>query len=77
MKKRKALKIKDLVAITNHYLANSHANHVEQRKSIAEVVGNILHDTGNYNGFNYLDSESDLHAGHYGKDGRVFFYGAH
>ena len=75
MRPRKTLKIKELVTKTNRFLANSHDKRSEDRKAVANFVGNLLHDTGNYHGFNYLDSESDLHAGHYGKDGRVFFYG--
>jgi hypothetical protein len=47
---------------------------VNERKAIARFVSDLLHKTGNYKGFNYLPSETNLHAGFYGLDCRIFFY---
>jgi len=74
MKARKTIEIEKLVDDANHYLKTSYDVLSEQRKGVAHFVADILHYTGNYEGFNYLDSESDLNAGMYGKDGRIFFY---
>lgn len=70
----KNIKVNEIVEIANAYFQNSHEARIDERKAVAEFVSTILHKTKNYQGFNYLESESDLHAGHYGKDGRVFFY---
>ena len=74
MRPRKTIEIKKIVERANKYFEDSPDSDIENRKAIAWFVSDILHSSGNYRGFNYLPSESDLNAGHYGKDGRVFFY---
>ena len=46
---------------------------VDGRKSIAIFIADILHESGNYQGFGYLDLSAD-NSGFYGKECRVFFY---
>ena len=74
MKPRKTIEITKLVKRANEYFKDSADSCAQNRKAIAWFVADILHKTGNYEGFNYLDSESDLNAHMYGKDGRIFFY---
>ena len=70
----KTINVNEIVEMANAFFQNSTDHLIDERKAVAEFVSNILHKTKNYQGFGYLESESDLHAGHYGKDGRVFFY---
>ena len=74
MARRKTISVRRVVEMANHYLEWSEDKFSEERKGVANFVANILHETGNYNGFNYLGTESDIWAGHYGEAGRVFFY---
>ena len=74
MKKRKTIEIEKVKEMANAYFSNSQDKFAESRKGVATFLANILHTTGNYQGFGYLDIESDIHAGPYGQDGRVSFY---
>lgn len=71
---KKTIPLGTVLEKANNMLANSVPELVAERKAIASFVGDLLHKTGNYKGYGYLATESDLHAGIYGKDGRIFFY---
>ena len=74
MKSRKTYEVKTIKDKANKLLSiDTPYINADMRKGIAQFTADILHDTNNYQGFVYLDSESDLHAGHYGRDGRVRF----
>ncbi len=71
---RKTIRISELKEKTNKLLAESKPEAIEGRKAVARFVMDILHETGNYKGFGYLESESDIHVGFYGKDCRIVIY---
>ena len=53
-KNRKTYQVKKLVEKANDFFLNSADHKKEERHSIFAFVADILHDTGNYRGFNYL-----------------------
>lgn len=71
---RKTIEISTIVEKTNNFLKDSHPSLSIERKAIAQFTADILRKTKNYQGFNYLESESNIHGGHWGQDGRIFFY---
>jgi hypothetical protein len=74
MKPTKTIPINEIKDKANTMFAISPIEKVNERKAIARFVSDLLHKTGNYKGFNYLPSETNLHAGFYGLDCRIFFY---
>lgn len=46
--------VADLLEKTNWFLENSPDVSVCERNAYISIMGNILHDTGNYEGFAYL-----------------------
>lgn len=68
----KTIQISELKEMVNHCLALNFTG-TNGRKAIADLFASVLFKTGNYNGFTYLPTESDIHAGHYGKDGKIRF----
>ena len=66
---RKTFEVADLLEKTNWFLKNSPDYSVCERNAYISIMGNILHDTGNYAGFTYL--------GEFGKDtdnSRICFF---
>ena len=66
---RKTFEVADLLEKTNWFLENSPDVLVSERNAYITIMGNILHDTGNYEGFTYL--------GKFGKDtdnSRICFF---
>ncbi len=55
MAKRKTVAVDDLRSKVNHCLAESTCS-PEVRRGMISVLETILHDTGNYRGFTYLES---------------------
>lgn len=53
MTRKSTVKIKDLVSEVNRIMKLEHSTR-EQRLSLQHFIGNLLHETGNYQGFNYL-----------------------
>lgn len=53
---RKTIEIKKLVEKANNFMLHSRDDQINERKALHHFVADILHDTGNYWGFNYLDS---------------------
>jgi hypothetical protein len=54
--KRKTTKVADVLKLVNDILKNSKDSLVPQREGQALVLEQILHSTGNYHGFRYLDA---------------------
>jgi hypothetical protein len=73
MKAKKTIHVQDIKDKANLMFDISPVEKVEERKAIAIFVSDLLHKTGNYRGFIYSSKESDIHAGHYGKDCRIIF----
>ena len=61
--KRKTIKVTEILKKANDFLEESHPNLSIERKAIANFTADILHNTGNYQGFNFLPSESNLNFG--------------
>ena len=74
MKAKKTIEVSEIKSRANTMFELSLPSLTNERKAIATFVEGLLHKTGNYRGFNYLPSESDIHAGCWGKDCRIFFY---
>jgi hypothetical protein len=74
MKAKKTIDLAEIKDKANTMFEVSPIEKVNERKAIATFVSDILHKTGNYKGFNYLPSETNIHAGFYGLDCRIFFY---
>lgn len=58
MKSRKTIAVEDLKATINDSLRDSVDRDQGGREALMNLLENILHDTGNYNGFGYLSAES-------------------
>ena len=74
--KRKTFKVKDLVDKMNSRLENSTCS-PEARFGMISVLESILHETGNYAGFNYLESGEVGESGYvesFGDESRRFYY---
>jgi len=71
---KKTVSVGRLLEKANNTLANSVPELVEYRKGIASFISDVLHETGNYKGFGYLPSETNIHGGFYGESGRVCFF---
>lgn len=69
MAKRKTVKIAELKAHANKVFRESQPEFSEGRKHIATFVEDLLHASGQYKGFNYLEAK-DLQDGW--KPGIVF-----
>lgn len=54
-RQRRTLRVDDLRAKVNAMLATSTCSPAE-RGAMATVLESVLHDTGNYRGFRYLDA---------------------
>lgn len=75
-KPRKTVTVESLIDRANKMLDVSPSGLQNERYAIHHFVAGILHDTGNYKGFNYLPSEFDT-DGNLRKDydgSRTFFY---
>lgn len=56
MKPRKTVKIQSVVERANKFMLHSRDDQNRERAALHTFIADILHDTGNYRGFNYLDS---------------------
>lgn len=54
MAKRKTFNVSDLVDTVNQMLRDSKADATERRQGAMNVLEQVLHNTGNYQGFRYL-----------------------
>lgn len=73
--KRKTILVSSIVDKANKYLALETIPQAE-KKAIAEFTANILHETGNYRGFNYnfqWENTDECRAKEYD---RYYFYRA-
>jgi hypothetical protein len=57
MKGKKTIKVETLKRSINDIILHSTDERVEMRHAAAIVLERVLHDTGNYHGFNYLTKE--------------------
>ena len=62
---RKTFEVKELIKTVNYMLLNSSDESSDVRRGAMNVLETVLHETGNYNGFRYLDS-SDMDDSHNG-----------
>lgn len=54
---RKTIAVSELVTRVNHMIAATADPRREERQALAVLLESVLMDTGNYRGFNYLESE--------------------
>ena len=59
---RKTVNVQDMVIKANRMLSESKADMSDYRRGVATMIEEILHSTGNYQGFQYL-SENDVVSG--------------
>lgn len=57
MKPRKTFQVADLREQINSMLLNTKDEYIEGREWSCSILEDVLHKTGNYNGFWYLDSK--------------------
>lgn len=55
MRNRTTFNVADLLWKVNFFLKNSKPEQVAERLANANLLSSILHDTGNYKGFGYLE----------------------
>lgn len=53
---RKTIEVETLREMTNHFLANQNTN-ADERQGVADMFESVLHQTGNYKGYRYLDTD--------------------
>ena len=73
--KRKTFNVKDLVDKMNDRLKNSTCS-PEARFGMISVLESILHETGNYRGFTYLEGEvgESGYVEKFGDESRRFYF---
>lgn len=73
--KRKTFKVQDLVNRTNDRLRVSTCS-PEVRLGMIAVLESILHETGNYRGFNYLEGKvgESGYVESFGDESRRYYY---
>jgi len=52
---KKTISIQKLIESLNYRLANTHETSPKERQAMMSMIEDILHETGNYNGFVYLE----------------------
>lgn len=57
---RKTVNVSDLVDMANHTLQCSATDMHELRLGVIGLLENVLHQTGNYKGFQFLDSNGTV-----------------
>ena len=62
MKAKKTIKIDRLKEIVNGVLLNTCDEMRDNRQAATHVLETVLHETGNYNGFMYLDKDQMLES---------------
>ena len=78
-KPQESIRVDRLITMANTVFELSGNDYALQRKGIASFLLGILGETGNYQGFTFLDSETDQSGTRcqglscYGRDGRVHF----
>lgn len=65
-KKRKTIAVEKVLEMANHLLRHSADSAVGGREGIQTFIENILFETGNYNGFRYLN-KNDMAESNMGK----------
>jgi hypothetical protein len=60
---RKTIPVADVVEMANDMLANSADSKEQGREGIRMLLEQILHATGNYRGYSYLDGHEAVIAG--------------
>jgi hypothetical protein len=87
MSKRKTFPVADIVANANNYFANAKGTR-DARLTLQVFVADVLHKTGNYKGFRYLEAKevpagelpgiirnaNDTTASTFPDDSRISFY---
>ena len=58
IRKTKTFAIQTLKDAINASLLNSDDNGIEYRRGQCAVLESVLHESGNYSGYNYLDTQS-------------------
>ncbi len=58
MAKRKTIKVERLKELVNLYLLNSRDDNAGLRYGNAALLEQVLHETGNYRGYGYLNAEN-------------------
>ena len=75
MAHRKTIAVAEILAKANYFLANSKQEQVAERKGTHNLTVSILHDTGNYRGFGYLNMFQDADGKWFVPDeSRTVFY---
>lgn len=69
----KTIPVVRIIEMANAFMQHSPADARQDRLSVADFVGNILHKTGNYAGFSYLTP----YGAPDNDPSRVFFYTSH
>ena len=64
-RKRKTISVDRLKEMANHYMMHSPDHHTANRAGNAVLLEAVLHETGNYNGFGYLNA-NDMKASDFG-----------
>ena len=57
MAKRKTIKVDDLTRKINDMILHSPDDSKQRREGLMAAIESVLHDTGNYEGFNYLTAD--------------------
>ena len=55
---RKTFEVEQLKTLINNQILHSPNVHIEIREALAMTLESVLHSTGNYSGFQYLDDRS-------------------
>jgi len=66
MGKRKTIEVERIKEKINSMILNSPDDMIREREALANFLSVILHETGNYKGFNYLTKEM-MEKSMYGK----------
>ena len=72
MKSKQTIRVADVLARANYYLAYQGAHITpDMRKGAASLLETILHDSGNYSGFLIGEDKADESRRHYLKNAKL------
>lgn len=68
IRKRKTIEVSAIREKVNKMLLESADENVEGRNALIVFIGSILHESGNYHGFGYIDKAQSMTGSTFGVD---------
>jgi hypothetical protein len=75
MKTRKTVNVAEMLFTANYFMKHSKPEQVGERRGTASLLESMLHASGNYSGFGYIElTNAGTNQQKLGDESRVFYY---